>query len=50
MAHSPHLRAILERSRQQFREGQWLSEEDFWAQFEESEPSKGTGKPKRKRA
>jgi hypothetical protein len=26
MAHSPHLRGILEKSRQQFRQGQWLSE------------------------
>src|SRR5207245_8732946 len=30
MAYSPHLRAILDRSRQQFREGKWLSEEEFW--------------------
>jgi prevent-host-death family protein len=40
MGYSPHLRAILERSRQQFRQGQWLSEEDFWAQFEQSQPAK----------
>src|SRR6059058_3095839 len=46
MAYSPHLRAILERSRQQFREGQWLSEEEFWSQFEHAQPSK----PKKKRA
>ena len=50
MAYSPHLRAILERSRQQFREGQWLSEEEFWSQFEHSQPSKGSAKPKKKRA
>jgi hypothetical protein len=31
MAYSPHLRAILERSRQQYREGQWLGEEEFWS-------------------
>jgi prevent-host-death family protein len=39
MAHSPHLRAILERSREQFRKGEWLGEEQFWAQFERSKPS-----------
>ena len=50
MAYSPHLRAILEGSRQQFREGKWLSEEDFWSQFDQSPPSKGPAKPKRKRA
>ena len=50
MAYSPHLRAILERSRQQFRAGQWLSEEEFWSQFEDTQPSKGSAKPKKKRA
>ena len=50
MAYSPHLRAILERSRQQFRDGQWLSEEEFWSQFEHAKPSKGSAKPKKKRA
>lgn len=47
MAHSPHLRAILDRSRQQFREGQWLSEEEFWSQFEPAQPSKGSAQPSR---
>ena len=50
MAHSPQLAAILERSRQQFREGQWLSEEEFWAQFEPSQPTKRPAKARRKRA
>jgi prevent-host-death family protein len=50
MAYSPHLRAILDRSRQQFREGQWLSEEEFWSQFEHAQPPKGSAKPKKKRA
>src|SRR5437870_584933 len=50
MAHSPQLRAILERSRQQFRDGHWLSEEEFWSQFDEAQPSKRATKPKRKRA
>ena len=50
MAYSPHLRAILERSRRQFREGQWLSEEEFWSQMEQPQPSKRPAKPGRKRA
>src|SRR5213078_4162896 len=50
MAYSPHLRAILEHSRQQFREGQWLNEEEFWAQMEDAQPAKGATKAKRKRA
>jgi prevent-host-death family protein len=50
MAYSPHLRAILERSRQQFRDGQWLSEEQFWSQFEQAQTSKGQAKRKKKRA
>jgi prevent-host-death family protein len=46
MAYSPHLRAILDRSRKQFREGKWLSEEEFWSQFEHAKPSKGSAKSK----
>ncbi len=49
LEYSPRLRAILERSRQQFREGQWLSEEEFWTQVEETRPSKGSAKPKKKK-
>jgi prevent-host-death family protein len=49
MAHSPHLRAILDRSRQQFRDGKWLSEEEFWSQFEHAKPSKRSAKPKKRR-
>src|SRR5712692_4219280 len=50
MAYSPHLGAILERSRQQFRDGEWLSEEEFWSQFEQGSRSKGPAKPRKKRA
>jgi prevent-host-death family protein len=51
MAYSPHLHAILERSRQQIREGQWLGEEEFWSQVEEAPPpKKGPAKPRKKRA
>jgi prevent-host-death family protein len=48
MAYSPRLRAILERSRKQFREGQWLSEEKFWSQFEGGKPSSSSGRTKKK--
>src|SRR2546429_3998465 len=48
MAYSPHLRAILDRSRQQFRDGEWLSEEEFWSQFKHARPSKATAKPKKR--
>jgi len=50
MAYSPHLHAILEQSRQQFRDGQWLSEEQFWSQFDQAQPSKRRAKPKKKKA
>jgi prevent-host-death family protein len=50
MAYSPHLRAILDRSRKQFREGKWLSESAFWAQFEHAKPSKESAKPKKQPA
>jgi prevent-host-death family protein len=49
MAYSPQLRAILERSRQQFQEGQWLGEKEFWSQFEPAQPSEGAATPKKKR-
>lgn len=48
MAYSPRLRAILERSRQQFREGHWLGEEEFWSQFEHAHPAKRPAKPKKR--
>jgi prevent-host-death family protein len=50
MAYSPHLRAILECSRQQIREGQSLSEEEFWSQMEQAPSSKRPAKPRRKKA
>lgn len=50
MANSPHLHAILERSRQQFREGQWLSEEDFWSQMEKARPLKRPAKTRKREA
>jgi prevent-host-death family protein len=50
MAYSPRLRGILERSRQQYREGQWLGEEEFWSQMAQAPPAKGPARPRRKRA
>src|SRR5437660_4291484 len=50
MAYSPQLRTILERSRQQFRDGKWLSEEEFWSQFEEAKTPKTPTKVKKKGA
>jgi prevent-host-death family protein len=44
MACSPRLQAILEASRQQIRDGDVLTHEDFWAEVERSKPS-----PRRKR-
>jgi prevent-host-death family protein len=49
MEYSPHLRAILERSRQQFREGQWLGEEEFWSQMEEAPSSHRPAKSRKKK-
>jgi hypothetical protein len=34
LSSSPWFQAILEKSRQQFREGQWLSEEEFWRKLD----------------
>ncbi len=50
MAYSPQLRAILERSRHQFRDGQWLSEEEFWSQVEQDRRAAGQAKPRKKKA
>jgi prevent-host-death family protein len=48
MAYSPKLRAVLDHSRQQIREGQWLGEEEFWSQVETA--PKRSAKPKKKKA
>ncbi len=40
MAYSPRLKAILEESRKQIREGEALSHEEFWAEVEASRTSK----------
>ena len=44
LAYSPRLRAILEASRKQIREGDVLSHEEFWAEVEASRASKPRGR------
>ena len=44
MAYSPRLRAILEESRKQIREGEALSHEEFWAEVEASRAPKPRGR------
>lgn len=43
-AHSARLRAVLEASRQQIREGAGISHEDFWTSMEEAEPRRRSKK------
>lgn len=50
LAHSARLRAVLEASRQQIREGEGISHEDFWKGMEEKEPGKARRKRKGKTA
>ncbi len=50
LAHSVRLRAILETSRQQIREGEGISHEDFWQEIDEEKPGKRRGKSRGKTA
>jgi prevent-host-death family protein len=47
MAYSPRLQAILAASRQQIRDGEVLSHEEFWAQVEASRASKRRGRKRK---
>ncbi|MHB1422381.1 MAG: type II toxin-antitoxin system Phd/YefM family antitoxin [Gemmataceae bacterium] len=49
MEYSPQLRAILERSREQIRAGEYLSEEEFWSRMEETASPKRSVKPRKKK-
>lgn len=49
MAYSPRLQAILAGSREQIKDGQSHSEEDFWAQFQAPQSSKKPAKPRKKK-
>ena len=44
LAYSPRLRAILEASHKQIREGDVLSHEEFWAEVEASRAAKPRGR------
>jgi prevent-host-death family protein len=47
MAHSPRLRAIVEKSRKQIREGDVLTHEELWAEVRASRaPKRGGGRRK----
>ncbi|MCI0642244.1 MAG: type II toxin-antitoxin system Phd/YefM family antitoxin [Gemmataceae bacterium] len=46
MAYSPRLRAILESSRQQIREGATLSHNEFWAEVQASRSRKRRARKK----
>jgi hypothetical protein len=47
LAHSPRLRAILEESRKQIREGEMLGHEQFWAEVEAQRVSKQRGRKRK---
>jgi prevent-host-death family protein len=49
MAYSPRLQAILNASRQQIREGDVLSHEDFWAEVKASRVAKRNGRRRSRR-
>ncbi|PYQ63000.1 MAG: type II toxin-antitoxin system Phd/YefM family antitoxin [Acidobacteria bacterium] len=49
LAHSPRLQSILKTSRQQIREGEGISHEDFWHEMDEEEPGKDKKRPKGKK-
>jgi prevent-host-death family protein len=50
MAYSPRLRAILEESRQQIRDGQGIRHEEFWSEIEPTGPAKRPGGKRAKKA
>lgn len=49
MAYSPQSRAILDKSRQQIREGKSLSEAEFWSRFNGARPSKASVRARKKK-
>ena len=50
MAYSPRLRALLELSREQIRQGRGLSHEAFWSEMGEPEPPRGPRRARKKKA
>jgi prevent-host-death family protein len=49
MAYSPKLRAILDRSRRQIRDGEGLGHEAFWSDVEKPEPARPRARARGKR-
>jgi len=47
LAHSPRLQALLEPARQQIREGEGISHEDFWLEVDEEKPPQDGAKRKK---
>jgi prevent-host-death family protein len=47
MAYSPRLRAIVEASRKQIREGDVLNHEEFWAEVEATRASERRGRKRK---
>jgi hypothetical protein len=50
LAHSPRLQALLETARQQIREGEGISHEDFWLEMDEEKPRQGRRRKGKKTA
>jgi prevent-host-death family protein len=48
LGHSARLRGLLENARQQIREGQGISHDDFWQEMGEEKPGKPRSKKKGK--
>lgn len=47
LAHSPRLQALLKPARQQIREGEGISHEDFWLEVDEEKPPQDGAKRKK---
>ncbi len=47
MAYSPRLQAVLAASREQIRDGDVLTHEEFWAEVEESRASRPAGRTRK---
>jgi len=50
LGHSARLRGLLENARQQIREGEGISHEDFWQEMSEEKPRKVRGASRGKTA
>jgi prevent-host-death family protein len=48
LGHSPKLRAILEESREQIRDGKGIPHDEFWAQVEAEKPARPRTRARKK--